>query len=137
MRFSVDAHAIGQRLTGNETYIRNLLQGFAAIDEDSHFVAYISRPSAVEHVPARFKKRLVAQNPFIRLGIDLANKVRQDAPDLIHVQYTAPLRCPVPVVVSVHDISYLSNPEYFTRFRALQLRCTVKRTVKSAAKVLT
>jgi hypothetical protein len=24
MRYSVDAHAIGQHLTGNETYIRNL-----------------------------------------------------------------------------------------------------------------
>ena len=30
MRIAVDAHAIGRRLTGNEVYIRSLLQAFAA-----------------------------------------------------------------------------------------------------------
>ena len=42
MRFSVDAHAIGRHLTGNEVYIRNLLQGFAALDQSSEFIAYLS-----------------------------------------------------------------------------------------------
>jgi glycosyltransferase involved in cell wall biosynthesis len=64
-------------------------------------------------------------------------KVRQDRPDLLHVQYTAPIACPVPVVVSVHDVSFLEHPEYFTRSRARQLQWTVRRTVKSAAKILT
>ena len=41
--------------------------------------------------------------------------MREDRPDLLHVQYTAPLGCPVPVVVSVHDVSFLEHPEYFTR----------------------
>ena len=64
-------------------------------------------------------------------------KVRQDRPDLLHVQYTAPVGCPVPVVVSVHDVSFLEHPEYFTRLRARQLQWTVRRTVKRAAKILT
>ena len=33
MRISVDAHAIGCRLTGNEVYIRNLLKEFARLDK--------------------------------------------------------------------------------------------------------
>jgi glycosyltransferase involved in cell wall biosynthesis len=45
--------------------------------------------------------------------------------------------CRVPVVVSVHDVSFLEFPEYFSRFRAMQLRCTVRRTVLSAERVLT
>jgi glycosyltransferase involved in cell wall biosynthesis len=137
MRFSVDAHAIGQHLTGNETYIRNLLTCFANLDRESEFVAYVSRQSAFARIPSRFETRLVSENPFIRLGVDLTRKLRQDRPDLVHVQYTAPLGCPVPVVVSVHDVSYLEHPEYFTRFRALQLQHTVKRTVKAAARVFT
>ncbi len=43
MRFSVDAHAIGQHLTGNETYIRNLLNCFEVLDREAEFIAYISR----------------------------------------------------------------------------------------------
>ena len=42
MRFSVDAHAIGRHLTGNEVYVRNLLLGFAALDQTSDFIAYLS-----------------------------------------------------------------------------------------------
>jgi len=137
MRFSVDAHAIGQHLTGNETYIRNLLNCFDALDTEAEFVAYISRDEAVSEVPARFKTKRVASNPFLRLGYDLPRRVAEDRADLLHVQYTAPLTCSAPTVVSVHDVSYLEYPQYFTSFRATQLRWTVRRTVKRASCVLT
>jgi len=137
MRFSVDAHAIGQHLTGNETYIRNLLNCFADLDRNSDFIAYISRPDAVHCLPERFRKYTVSANPFVRLGSDLPRRLRHDRPRLLHVQYTAPVFCPTPVVVSVHDVSYLEHPEYFSPFRAVQLRWTVRRTVKMAARILT
>jgi glycosyltransferase involved in cell wall biosynthesis len=137
MRFAVDAHAIGRHLTGNEVYVRSLLNAFAAQNQDDEFVAYVSADSAASCLPANIRTRRIATNPFIRLGLDLAMKVRADRPDLLHVQYTAPLACPVPVVVSVHDVSFLEHPEYFTRDRAWQLQWTVRRTVKRAAKILT
>ncbi|MGD0435220.1 MAG: glycosyltransferase family 1 protein, partial [Bryobacteraceae bacterium] len=137
MRFSVDAHAIGQHLTGNETYIRNLLNAFAVLDQSSDFIAYISRSGMPGDLPERFLKRPVSANPFVRLGVDLPRRLRQDRPKLLHVQYTAPVFCPTPVVVSVHDVSFLEHPEYFTAFRAVQLRCTVQRTVKLASRILT
>jgi glycosyltransferase involved in cell wall biosynthesis len=137
MRFSVDAHAIGRHLTGNEAYVRNLLNGFAKLDKFSEFIAYLSVEGAANWVPARFTHRFVANDPFLRLGYDLSSKLRQDRPDLIHVQYTAPLFCPVPVVASIHDISYLEHPEFFTTSRSLQLRYTVYRTIKIASRILT
>ena len=137
MRFAVDAHAIGRHLTGNEVYIRSLLNAFETQGRDYEFVAYVSAGEACNYIPAGIQTRCISANPFLRLGLDLANKVRQDRPDLLHVQYTAPLYCGVPVVVSVHDVSFLEHPEYFTRMRALQLQWTVKRTVKGAAKILT
>jgi glycosyltransferase involved in cell wall biosynthesis len=63
--------------------------------------------------------------------------LRQDKPDLVHVQYTAPLRGNAPIVVTVHDVSFLEHPQYFTWTRRAQLRHTVARTVKRAARVLT
>ena len=137
MRFSVDAHAIGQHLTGNETYIRNLLNGFAALDHDADFVTYLSRDLPCQDLPDRFLKRQVSVNPFVRLGFDIPRRLRQDRPDLLHVQYTAPVFCSTPIVVSVHDVSFLEHPEYFTPFRSAQLRYTVRRTVRAAARVLT
>jgi len=137
MRFSVDAHAIGQHLTGNEVYVRNLLNGFAALDEESEFTVYMAVEEACAWIPERFTKRIVPRNPFLRLGFDLPRSLRQLRPDLLHVQYTAPLACPVPVVVSVHDVSFLEHPEWFTALRSRQLRLTVRRTVRNAVKVLT
>src|ERR1043166_911518 len=137
MRFAVDAHAIGRHLTGNEVYVRSLLSALAGLNHESEIVAYVSADSAAQYLPASIRTRRVATNPFLRLGFDLAMRVRQDRPDLLHVQYTAPLACPVPVVVSVHDVSFLEHPEYFTRDRAWQLQFTVRRTVKRAARILT
>jgi glycosyltransferase involved in cell wall biosynthesis len=137
MRFAVDAHAIGRHQTGNEVYIRSLLNALASQGRGCEFVAYVSTDTARGAIPASIQTRRVAANPFRRLGFDLAARLRQDAPDLVHVQYTAPVACPTPVVVSVHDVSFLEHPEYFTRERAVQLRWTVRRTVRRAAKVLT
>jgi glycosyltransferase involved in cell wall biosynthesis len=137
MRFSVDAHAIGCHLTGNEVYIRNLLHEFARLDRSSDFIAYVSKPGAHLQVPKSILTSQVSENPFRRLGLDLPMKLRYDRPDLLHVQYTGPLACSVPLVVSVHDVSYLEHPQYFTRFRSTQLRYTVGRTVQAAARILT
>src|SRR4029079_1967340 len=118
-------------------YVRSLLNGFAALDRESDFITYLSMEDAEAWVPSRFPVRRIAGNPFIRLGSDLSFKLRRDLPQLLHVQYTAPLACPVPVVVSVHDVSFLEHPEFFPRYRALQLRWSVSRTIRSAAKILT
>jgi glycosyltransferase involved in cell wall biosynthesis len=137
MHFAVDAHAIGRRLTGNEVYVRSLLEGFAALDHHSRVTAYYCAPEAPARIPARFHARRVAANPFLRLGFDLSRKLAEDRPDLVHVQYTAPLNCPVPVVASVHDISFLEHPEFFPSSRSWQLSLTVERTVRRAVRVLT
>ena len=137
MRFSVDAHAIGRNLTGNEVYVRNLLKGFDTLDSESDFIVYLSGPNAAQAVPSRFASRQVSGNPFVRLGWDLSRRLKEDKPDLIHVQYTAPLNCPSPIVVSVHDVSFLEHPEYFRAARVMQLKLTVRRTVQRAARILT
>lgn len=135
MRISVDAHAIGCHLTGNEVYIRNLLHEFARLDEDNDLIAYISKENV--GLPGRIRTHRVSQNPYKRLGLDLPRRLQRDRPDLLHVQYTGPMFSACPLVVSVHDVSYLEYPQYFTRFRSLQLRLTVRRTVERAARVLT
>jgi glycosyltransferase involved in cell wall biosynthesis len=137
MKIAIDAHAIGRHLTGNEVYVRSLLNGLAAVDHQSEYLAYVSMPGVENLIPASVATRLVSSNPFVRLGIDLPRRIRVDKPDVLHVQFTGPLFSRVPQVVSVHDVSFLEHPEYFTRERSLQLRMTVKRTVRRAVRVLT
>lgn len=137
MRFSVDAHTIGCHLTGNEVYIRNLLKEFAELDRSSEIIAFVAKNEAPEHLPNNVTTRWVSANPYKRLGWDIPHHVAQERPDLLHVQYTGPLFTDVPLVVSLHDVSYLEHPEYFTWFRSTQLTLTVKQTVERAARILT
>lgn len=137
MKIAIDAHAIGRHLTGNEVYVRSLLNGLAAVDSQSEYLAYVSVPGVEGLVPPGISVKRVSSNPFVRLGFDLPRRARADKPDVLHVQFTGPLFCNVPQVVSVHDVSFLEHPEYFTWERCAQLRITVKRTVLSAARVLT
>src|SRR6202167_63481 len=137
MRFAVDAHAIGPALTGNDVYIRSLLSRFAEVDGRSEFITYVSELGAERWIPERFSVRHVSANPYSRLGWDLGRLIRADGPDLIHVQYTAPLLARTPIVVTVHDVSFIEHPEYFTTARRSQLRLTVGQTVKRAARILT
>lgn len=136
MRIAIDAHAIGNRQTGNEVYVRNLLQRYVRLEPSNEYLAYISS-GAQEEIPKRVRTRRVSANPFVRLGFQLGAQLRQDRPDLVHVQYTAPLGCPVPIVVTVHDVSYLEHPEFFSPFRQRQLSLTVENTVRRAARILT
>src|ERR1039458_8580301 len=94
MRFAVDAHAIGRHQTGNEVYIRSLLNAFASQAPGCEVVAFVCRDAARDVIPASIETRRVAANPFRRLGLDLSSRLRQDRPDLLHVQYTAPMACP-------------------------------------------
>ncbi len=137
MRIAVDAHAIGRHLTGNEVYVRSLLREFAAIEPESVFFAYVSEPGAEKLVPRKFQTRQVSPNPYLRLGRDLTRRVAVDKPDVLHVQYTAPLINRAPVVSTVHDVSFIENPEYFPAARRSQLRYTVARTINLAARIIT
>lgn len=136
MRIALDAHAVGRKQTGNETYIRNLLREFARRPEGHNFLAYVSAPGSEALVPAAIPVRRVSDNPWRRLGFDLSAAVRRDLPDLLHVQYTAPLDSVAPVVVTVHDVSYLEHPEYFSYFRRTQLKLSVARTVRHASAII-
>ena len=91
MRFAVDAHAIGRHLTGNEVYIRSLLNALAAQGRESNVVAYVCSEAARHALSPRIQTRFVSRDPFVRLGLDLTAKVLRDQPDLLHVQYTSPL----------------------------------------------
>lgn len=137
IRVAVDAHAIGRRQTGNEVYVRSLVKRYPRLAPDVDFIGYTCCAEGDRWLPESFERRRVASNPFLRLGMDLASKAKADRADLLHVQYTAPLFQTVPVVVTIHDVSFIERPEYLSWTRAQQLRWSVRRTVSRAAKIIT
>jgi glycosyltransferase involved in cell wall biosynthesis len=56
---------------------------------------------------------------------------------VLHVTYTAPVVAPCPIVVTVHDISFVEHPEWFSRRDLNVLSRTVPRSVRRSQRVIT
>lgn len=140
MHIAVDAHAVGTRLAGNETYIANLVEALAEIDAENRYTLYVTKREAVERFKGRWSnfevRRTLPHTPLVRVPLTLEAELRRRSVDLLHVQFTAPPFAPCPFVVTVHDLSFEHLPETFKRRSRFQLRATVRRTVRRAARVI-
>jgi glycosyltransferase involved in cell wall biosynthesis len=141
MRIAFDAHMIGERETGNESYALNLLRGLATLpDDDNTYAVLTPRPQALRDaitLPPRFevvRVRPAASVLRIPLGMPLA--IRSARADLLHVTYIAPPRPGCPTVVAVHDLSYLAHPEWLSWRVRFTLKQLVPRSVRAAARVI-
>jgi glycosyltransferase involved in cell wall biosynthesis len=145
MQIGIDAHAIGAQQGGNETYIRNLIKALAAIDSENRYTIYLAQPDAAVEWREGFARQfpnfsirlLPKPTPIVRVPVFLAYELRRRPVDVLHVQYTAPPFCPAPVVATIHDLAFEHLPETFTRRGSLQLKLTVRRTARRAARIAT
>ena len=140
MRIAIDAHAVGAKLGGNESYAVNLIEALAQIDSANHYTIYITTDEARERFHGRwpnFKVRAtLPHTPLIRIPLTLSAELRKNPVDVLHVQFTAPPFCPCPVVVSIHDLSFEHLPETFKRRSRTQLRLTVRHSARRAARII-
>ena len=141
MRIAIDAHSVGTKLGGNESYAVNLIEALAQIDEVNQYTLFVTTAEARDRFHQRwpnFKVRsTLPHTPLIRIPLTLSAELRKHPVDVLHVQFTAPPFCPCPVVVSIHDLSFEHVPETFHRRSRIQLRLTVRSSARRAAKILT
>jgi glycosyltransferase involved in cell wall biosynthesis len=138
MRVGIDAHMVGSHETGNETYVRGLVDGFMArAAGDLELVVFnVGTPWSPPATHVRFQ-RLLSGNPYLRLGFELPLRSAGQHLDVLHMTYAAPLWSAAPLVLTVHDICYATNPEWFSERDLRVLRANVPRSVRQAAHVIT
>jgi glycosyltransferase involved in cell wall biosynthesis len=141
LRIAIDAHSVGTKLGGNESYAVNLIEALAQIDDDNEYTLFVTTAEARERFHQRwpnFKVRsTLPHTPLIRIPLTLSAELRKHPVDVLHVQFTAPPFCPCPLVVSIHDLSFEHLPHTFHRRSRMQLRLTVRHSARRAAKILT
>ena len=136
-RVVVDADVLGRQRTGDETYVRNLLRELAPLAQDAGIrLAAVTRrpdlvPAGVEAVELR------ARSQELRMAWALPRALERLGADLCHAQYALPLRSPCPCVVTVHDLSFVRQPELMGWKDRLVFRHVVPRAARRAECVLT
>ena len=111
----VDAHLLGTRETGNETYIASLLEQasvFAAAGFQPFALMSTCHPEILN--PEFTVEDAQCANDLRRFFFSIPRAILQIRAALLHVTYHAPFWSTTPYVVTIHDVSYRSRPRFTT-----------------------
>ncbi|MDQ1644087.1 MAG: hypothetical protein QOJ50_271 [Cryptosporangiaceae bacterium] len=142
-RVLVDATAVPADRGGVGRYIDGLL---AALDRSSTDLVVVSQradterygrlapnahviggPAAIAHRPARMA--------WEQTGLPLL--AQQVGAQVLHSpHYTAPLRSSCPVVVTVHDATFFTEPEHYDKAKGTFFRSATRTSLRRAARVI-
>lgn len=128
---------VGTRETGNETYVKGLVEGFDALDDEFELIVYcVGGPWRPESERVKFR-RLAAGSALTRLPLELPLRTFTDRLDVIHTTYSAPMWARCPMVVAIHDISFAIHPEWFSKRDLRVLEAMVPMSIRRAVRVIT
>jgi glycosyltransferase involved in cell wall biosynthesis len=139
LRIGIDAHVIGDRKTGNERFMANVIPALRRICDHELFL-YFTHPEAMRSWPsaaATHHRLLRPANPLIRIPFSLGYRAARDRLDVLFVQYTAPPVVSCAVVTVVHDVAFALHPEWFAPKERIWMRRTIPYTMRRAAAVVT
>jgi alpha-1,3-rhamnosyl/mannosyltransferase len=137
LRVGIDGRAFSSPAAGVRRYVSEL--GRALLDDPGlELIALGGRPSAlppgVGHVDEPW-------HPPTNLGwtaVGLPRAAARGRVDLIHAPaYTAPFHAAVPIVLTIHDVSYARHPEWYPYRRDLFRRTFYRWSARAASHVLT
>jgi glycosyltransferase involved in cell wall biosynthesis len=138
LRVGFDGHAFTSPAAGIRRYATELVRALVSLGEPLEIVALGGEAGAVPFGVERISE---SPHPPSNAGwtlIGLPRTAARAGVHLIHApSYTAPFWAGVPVVVTIHDVSYELHPEWYPYRRDRLRRYFYRRSAKTAARVLT
>lgn len=138
MKIGIDAHILGKGKGGVERYVTELCARLPSLAPDDSFYFFITKDYQPLHFPANVNWiPLKITDPLLQRSIILPWLIKKLNLDLIHTQRIAPLFSSCPVIVSIHDILPLTQPDDYTGLRHNVIRLLTGRTTKQAQTIIT
>ncbi len=142
LRVGIDSHGAEADGEGNATYMRNLISALYEAEGDQAFSLFAGNPAHPFYrgLPPRASSRAIGVRQgagVLRVALTLGRAAARERVDCLHVQYTGPLGFRRPLVVTVHDLSFLHLPASFPAGLRLALRVLVPRSIARASRVIT
>jgi glycosyltransferase involved in cell wall biosynthesis len=139
LRIGIDGRAFASPAPGIRRYVRGLTRALLALGEPIEIVALGGRDSSV--VPAGTGHVAEPPHPPTNLGwtlVGVPRAARRAQVDVIHAPaYTAPFWAPAPVVLTIHDVSYERQPQWYPYRRDWARRAFYRRSASAASHILT
>jgi glycosyltransferase involved in cell wall biosynthesis len=129
----LDADVLGRNRTGDETYVRELLRALPEAADDLR-IAALTRDASL--VPEGIEPIVLhARTQELRMAVGVPRLLRRLRPALVHFVHSLPLRCPVPAVLTVQDLSWERDPSVFGWWDLATFKVFVRSSVKRAQHV--
>ncbi|MGH9512038.1 MAG: glycosyltransferase family 4 protein [Terriglobales bacterium] len=141
MRVGIDAHTLGSKSSGNESYYLELLQELAKAESNGNeYVVYYTLEKAVTKIPVATHlrpKRIWPPNPYIRIPISFPSEFRREKLDVFHGQFIIPPFCNCRSVTTIPDILFETYPQFFTPWENFQFRTLIRWSAMRADHIIT
>lgn len=137
MKVGIDAHMIGDRSGGNESYYSNILHNMKAAEGDE-IILFVKKGVDMSSYSKDFKiVEFEEQSAFKRNFIELPKLCKKYSLDLLHTQYFIPFKRPCPVVCTIHDICFEHYKDIFTKKEYIRQKLLIPYAAKHSKKIFT
>jgi len=137
MRIAIDAREILDRPTGVGRYLLEILRIWSDAREAASHEFVLCAPKQPAALPPAFTAITAPGGGTLWEQRTLPTLVKRARADVLFAPgYTSPLRCPVPVVVTIHDVSFAAHPEWFSWREGFRRRTLARASAKRAARVI-
>jgi glycosyltransferase involved in cell wall biosynthesis len=126
MRIGIDFHVADGIYQGVRTYLANLIDEIMRVENELTYYIYVKDPDKFVHgktyCATYYLKKLPSASGRFNLLVGFPAQAMRDGLSLFHSQYVLPLFLPCKSVLTIHDILFESNPEFFPEFHKRLLK---------------
>ena len=139
MRIAIDARELTGRPTGVGRFLAGILEAWSTLPTAASHSVTLCTSDPLPSPPAATTVSTVAGGGGTwweqRVLPGMIRKANADV--FLAPGYTAPLACPTPFVVAIHDVSFAAHPEWFTWRHGIRRRTLTRLSARKAARVIT
>lgn len=141
MRIAIDARELVGKPTGVGRYLSQILSAWTTLPGAAAHEFILCAPeeqSRTDWAPLKVSRLSGGGHGTVWEQLVLPGLIKKAGANVLFAPaYTAPLASPVPVVLTVHDVSFVAHPEWFSWREGLRRRVLTRASARRAARVLT
>jgi glycosyltransferase involved in cell wall biosynthesis len=141
MRIAIDARELLDKPTGVGRYLSQILSAWTRLPGAAAHEFILCSPdeqSDAGWAPLKVSRVSAGGHGTTWEQLVLPWLIRKARANVLFAPaYTAPLACSIPIVVTVHDVSFVAHPEWFSWREGFRRRLITQASARRAARVLT
>ncbi len=139
-RVGIDFHVASGIYQGVRTYLTNLIMAILNLENGFTYFIYTKNPGELTHWqdnhPNLTLKKLPSTSGRFNLIAGFPTCAIRDKLSIFHSQYVLPVMLPCKSLLTIHDILFESNPEFFPEFHRRLLKYFVPFSAKRANRII-